>query len=170
MSVCLPAFLPAYLIDWLIDWLTVDDGGSRNRDVKNAKCRNVCVFVDLLTTLVILELHSNESCNGNFELKGIWKDQSWRLWMFCFHIGPGPNPGIELGIFRIQVSCISTELVIWIFELFLDDFLSPRFSFSQFRQMLSRYKRSDGQDSGRVDCFKMNCSPRWTEEDHSVLG
>jgi hypothetical protein len=76
---------------------------------------------------MILELHSNESYNGDFELKGIWKEQSWHLWMFCSHVVPALNPGIELGIFRIQASCISTELVIWIFESLLDDFLSPRF-------------------------------------------
>jgi hypothetical protein len=62
----------------------------------------------LNNTSVILELHSNESYNGDFELKGIWEEQAWRLLMFCSYIGPGPNPGIELGIFRKQVSCIST--------------------------------------------------------------
>jgi len=100
-----------------------------------------------------LELHSSESYNCDFELKWIWKEQSWRLWMFCSLIGPGPNPGIELGIFRIQVSRISIELVIWIFESFLDDLLLPRFSFSQSRRMLSRCKWSDGQDSGSCRLF-----------------
>jgi hypothetical protein len=92
------------------------------------------------------------------------------MWMLCSHIGPEPNTGIELGVFRIQVLCVSTELVIWIFESFLDHFLSLGFSFSQSRRMLSRYKWSDGQDPGNVDCFNMKCLPRWTEEDYGVLG
>jgi len=122
----------------------VDDGNSRNWDVKKAKCRCVCIHRLLNNTLVVLELHSNESCNGDFELKGIWKEQSWCMWMLCSRVGPWPNPGIELGIFRIQVRCVSTELVIWIYESFLDHFLSLGVSFSQTRRMSNRYKWSDG--------------------------
>jgi hypothetical protein len=150
LSVCL--CLIAGLIDWLIDeqqWTTeaavIAMWRTPNVEMCIRRLRN--------NNLMSLELHSSKSYNYDFELKGIWKEQSWHLWMFCSLIGPGPNPGIELGIFRIKVSCTSIELVIWIFESFLDDLLLPRSSFGQSRRMLSRYKWSEGQNSGSCRLF-----------------